>query len=123
MILIIEISKNIPTPTPTVTIRSVLFMILSTWLDKTCKSGSAIVIKKPNTKDIISKINNFLVFVRPIPLYSPIGVIAISAPKLNRLIPIINTIALITNTIISVELKEPIGVNPKIKTNSEIGRD
>ena len=73
-----------------------------TWPASTVKSGSAIVINNPIKKQAKTKINTFLDLVSPDPTYFPIGVIAISAPKLNNPIPRIKNRADTINTIISL---------------------
>ena len=59
--------------------------------------------------------------VRPEPICSPIGVIAMSAPRLNRAIPRIRKTAEIKNTVISKLEKLIIGVRLRIKTIATIG--
>ena len=61
--------------------------MLWTWEAKTFKSGSAIVIKSPIKKHTSKTIFKLFVFDNPEPTCSPIGDIAISAPKLNNPIP------------------------------------
>jgi hypothetical protein len=85
----VEKSKNNPTPNPTVFIK-ISLDIEGTCVDKTLKSGSAIVIINP-----IIKLNNrmkeiFLFFVRLFPILEPISIIDMSAPILNNVIPKIN---------------------------------
>ena len=114
--LITAISKNKPTLKPTSTIKTVSFITALTWFASTDKSGSAIVIRIPITKAIPNNRVNFLDFVRPEPICSPIGVIAKSAPMLNSVIPTIMKIAQIANVMISVAEKSVIGVKARMNT-------
>jgi hypothetical protein len=65
----------------------------------TAKSGSAIVIKTPmkKVKNIIN--DSFLVFTNAEPIYFPMGISDISTPRLNNVIPMIITKALIKKSI------------------------
>ena len=114
--LITAIIKNKPTEIPTKTIKTVRFTTALTCSARTDRSGSAIVIKRPIIKAIATSNVTFLCFVKPEPICSPIGVIAISAPKLNRVMPIIINTAHIANVIISVVVKSVIGVKASTKT-------
>ena len=92
-----------------------------TWSASTVRSGSAIVINKPNAKHTTTSSKMFFDFVNPEPTYSPIGVIARSAPKLNRPIPKINITDEIIKTIISLLLKLIKGVKFKSITINVTG--
>ena len=63
----IPIDKKTPTPNPITNI-SVLPSITSlACFARTCKSGSAIVIKTPNKKQINTSKNILFFFVKPLP--------------------------------------------------------
>ena len=85
-------------------------MMLSTCSASTERSGSAIVINTPITKQTMSKVLNLPVLESPEPICSPIGVIAISAPRLNNAIPKISATAEHENTTPSVKVKFKRGV-------------
>ena len=106
----IDSTKKIPTPTPTVTISNVPSISPAVWVASTVRSGSATVINTPIKKHTNIKTPTLLERESPAPTCSPIGVIAMSAPKLNRPIPTINTNAEIKNTVVSVRLKFTNGV-------------
>ena len=70
--------------------RTVPFMTAPTWPARTERSGSATVMRRPITKQTLSSTPSFLDLVRPSPMCCPIGVIAMSAPRLKRLMPAIS---------------------------------
>ena len=83
----IATSKNAPTPTPTNTISAVLLIISLTCPASTERSGSATVTSTPSANET-SKSNHTLPDLEsPEPTCVPIGVIAMSAPRLNSPIP------------------------------------
>ena len=86
-ILMTATSRNRPTPSPTAAMRTVPFMTAPTWPARTERSGSATVMRRPITKQTLSRMPSFLDLVRPSPMCCPIGVIAMSAPRLKRLMP------------------------------------
>ena len=53
----------------------------------TCKSGSEIVMIRPSRNESTTTMPSFLVRVIAVPTRSPIGVIAISAPAENSIMP------------------------------------
>ena len=55
---------------------------------KTARSGSDMVIKMPTKKNAGKIIHSLLLLITVLPTYSPIGVIAVSAPSVNKPIPI-----------------------------------
>ena len=106
---------------PTVTTSKVPFITALTCPASTDKSGSATVISRPITKQTPSRMPSFRDLVRPSPIYCPIGVIAISAPRLNRLIPRMSRISAPANTASSwVEISTQ-GVTDRIKTSRLTG--
>ena len=120
-ILSTAISRNNPTPTPTVTISSVPFITALTCPARTARSGSATVISNPITKLMDSRMPIFLDLVRPSPMYCPIGVIAISAPRLNRLMPTISRAAAPAKTASSCLVISTQGVTASRKTSRLTG--
>ena len=86
------ITRNSPTPPATARIR-IIFGTDGTWLARTCKSGSDIVIINPSKNEIKITSHSFLLLVILVPIRSPIGVIAISAPRVKNIIPAINSTA------------------------------
>ena len=80
-------SSSKPTPTPTVAMRRVPFITAFTCSASTDKSGSAMVMRSPMKKPTDIKTPILLEAVRPWPMYWPMGVMAISAPRLKRPIP------------------------------------
>ena len=101
MILVTAITKKMPTPIPIEAIKRELLMTSCTCIASTDKSGSAMVINIPIIKHTGRIIDNFFVFINEEPICSPIGCIAISAPKLNNAIPKIKNITEIQKTITS----------------------
>ena len=116
-----EITRNNPTPIPTNIIKNVLFNTLPTCSARTDKSGSAIVVRTPMIKQTTTKTIIFFDFVKPEPICSPIGDNAISAPRLNILMPIINAMAEIINVTNSMVLKLTKGVKLIKITNTVTG--
>ena len=104
------ISRKRPTPRPTVTISSVPFIIELTCSARTERSGSAMVINRPITKLTISRMLFFRLLVRPSPMNWPIGVMARSAPRLNRAMPAISNSAEMPNTVSSRPVRSIKGV-------------
>ena len=97
-------TRNKPTPTPTVAIRSKLSMDC-TWSAKTFRSGSDTVMIKPIRKQTAIINQSRLVFVMCAPTCSPIGVIAMSAPSVKMPMPTIRQMAPtmnITNTSVGI---------------------
>ena len=80
------------------------------------------IINKPNIKQTETNKIIFLDLVNPEPTCSPIGVIAISAPKLNKPIPKIKRTADTANTIISLVEKSTNGVKFKMITIKVTGK-
>ena len=68
IILTTEITRNSPTPIPTVTVKSVGLILSFTCAARTVKSGSAIVMNTPITKHTAISIWIFLDFVSPAPM-------------------------------------------------------
>ena len=116
--------KKIPTPRPTVTINKVVLLFITsfTCCASTDKSGSATVIKTPITKQTSNASQIFLVLISDDPICSPIGLIAISAPKLNKPIPTIKKTALIIKITNSRDVRLNKGVKYNSITNIVTGR-
>ena len=114
--------RNNPTPIPTVKINTVLLITSATCEANTVKSGSATVISTPITKQTDSRSRRFFDFVNPEPTCSPIGVIEISAPKLNKPIPKIRNREETKNIINSRIVKFNNGVKFNNRTISETGK-
>lgn len=75
-------TKN--TPTPAATVRMITMSgTAGTWLAKTCKSGSAMVMNPPikNTKGMMGQMERFPMRTTSPPTLSPMGIIAMSAPR------------------------------------------
>ena len=115
-------SKKIPTPTPIVEINKIGRTAFFTCSASTDKSGSATVMSTPITKQTDTRSNRRRDLVRPAPTYVPIGVIARSAPRLKRPIPIIKKIALTVKTICSFSEKVTSGVCETTSTISVMGK-
>ena len=115
------INKNMPTPNPTKNISRPDGITSLTCVANTVKSGSAIVIKSPKAKHTTNKSVSFFDLVKPEPIWEPIGVIARSAPKLNKPIPNINKQAEIEKTTISLKVKLTRGVKFNKITINVIG--
>ena len=122
IIFIMAMTRNSPTPTPTVAMRRVEFITASTCPARTERSGSAIVISTPMTKHTESSTMSFLDFVRPEPTCSPIGVIARSAPRLKSPIPRMRNTADMPKTALSIPLSGARGVNERMSTMTVIGK-
>ena len=114
--------RNKPTPTPTVISKSVLSILPFRLFARTDTSGSAIVIKTPIIKQATIKRVSFLDFVKPEPTCLPIGVIAMSAPTLNKHIPSTKINAQAPKIISSFKDNGAKGVSPKITTISATGK-
>ena len=85
-VLIMERARNMPTPTATDKIRTRLG-IEGTCSARTCKSGSAIVIKAPRTKHTTRGIIMLFDLLICTPIPSPKGCMDISEPIVKRLMP------------------------------------
>ena len=114
--------RNVPTPIPTAYTRTVPFITALTCLASTCRSGSAMVISIPSTKQTISSSDSFFCLDRPAPTWAPIGVIATSAPRLKRPMPTTNNTAPTVKVISSVPVKLNQGVIARTYTIAVIGR-
>ena len=91
---------NTPTPMPTAIISIQLF-IPDTCSASTIKSGSAIVITTPIKKPTSNISQTLCVLLKKLPIFCPIGSIAVSAPSVKHDIPkISNTTAIKNCTII-----------------------
>jgi hypothetical protein len=86
------ITRKIPTPTDTVEIKTNAGME-GVCSPSTCKSGSATEIMNPITNVTVIIRNNFELFVSLTPTPSPLGIIAISAPRVKKPIPMISRAA------------------------------
>ena len=114
IILNIATTRNNPTPIATVNIKTILGTD-GTCCARTVRSGSATVIAVPTNK-LIKIISHILRdFVIADPTYSPIGIIAVSAPRVNSPIPRISITAPIMNESITPLL---IGKNIKHRINT-----
>ena len=89
---------------------------------RTETSGSAMVTNAPSKKQTNSKSHMLRDLERPEPTCSPIGVIAMSAPKLKSAIPKIKTAAAMRNAKLSCKEKETSGVKPSKMTIKVTGR-
>ena len=96
---------------PTVSINTKL-SICGTVSARTCKSGSATVIATPSIKLTTKIKTRFFDFVKEEPIFVPIGVIEISAPKSNKPIPTI-----IITAPIKKDSKSPDGNGAILKHN------
>ena len=114
-------NRNRPTPRPTVKISSVPFITALTCSASTDRSGSATVISTPIRKQTDSRMPSFLDLVSPSPMYCPIGVMAMSAPRLKRLMPTISRTAATPNTASSVREISTQGVMESTKTSAVTG--
>ena len=85
-------TRNTPTPKATAPIRTA-FGIFGTWFASTCRSGSEIVIMMPSKKLTNTISQTFLDLVMQLPTFVPIGVIAVSAPKVKNAMPTISSTA------------------------------
>ena len=86
------IARKMPTPKATERIRIILGTD-GTCCARTCRSGSEMVMIKPNKKDRAITADSFLVRVMQLPTRSPIGVMDISAPNVKNIIPVIRRTA------------------------------
>ena len=80
------ITRNRPTPTATVRI-SARFGTPCTWLARTVRSGSAMVISNPTAKATITRNLTFFFRVSIAPMWVPMGSMAVSAPRVNNPMP------------------------------------
>ena len=72
------------------------------------------VIRIPTIKQIGMIIQIFLVFITVVPTYSPIGVIAVSAPSVNKPIPTV------TNNAPTIKTKNiPLSMGAMVKHNAK----
>ena len=53
----------------------------------TCKSGSETVMIKPSKNESVITTPSFFVFVMAVPMRSPMGVMAVSAPVVKNIMP------------------------------------
>ena len=120
-ILMTPIRSIRPTPSPTVTMRRSPFIMALTCAASTDRSGSAMVMSSPITKQTPSRSPSFLDAVSPSPMYWPIGVIARSAPRLKKLIPIISSRAAATKTPSSWRDRFTHGVRDSMSTRKLTG--
>ena len=115
-------TKNKPTPTPMDRI-SVHFPITPLSCPaNTDKSGSAMVINRPMAKQTPSNSLTLPERVSAEPACSPMGVMAISAPKLNRPIPKISKTEQIENTVSSVALSSIQPISRSRRTMADTGK-
>ena len=121
-ILITASSRKSPTPKPTLIIRTVGFILPLICVARTDKSGSATVINTPIKKHTPRRSPIFLSFDSPAPIWSPIGIIARSAPSEKSPIPITSAIAETINVISSESERFIRGVKWSITTISATGR-
>ena len=85
------------------------------------KEGSAMVINTPIIKQMRRSNLNFPDLDKPEPICSPIGVMAISAPKLNSAMPKISAMAEHKKTTVSVVVRDKTGVKFKRSTITVTG--
>lgn len=91
-------TRKIPTPNATANINTRLGTD-GTCSASTCKSGSDMVMTKPMMKLTNTTISTFFVLVIIVPVRSPMGVMEISTPTLNKSIPAISSTAPTRNVI------------------------
>ena len=84
--------RNSPTPMATAII-STMLGTPGTCSASTCRSGSATVISIPSMKPTSATSHILRERVSALPTYSPIGVMAMSVPRVNSPIPITSSIA------------------------------
>lgn len=83
-------------PTPAATVRMITMSgTAGTWFASTCKSGSAMVIKAPirNTKGIMGQRERLPMRTTWLPTPSPMGIMAMSAPREKKPMPTISRMA------------------------------
>ncbi|CAK7066145.1 MAG: hypothetical protein DELT_03127 [Desulfovibrio sp.] len=85
-------TRNRPTPTATATMRTI-FGTEGTWSASTCKSGSAMVMAMPIISATTTSSPSLRVLVSWEPIRSPIGIMAMSAPREKSAIPTIRSSA------------------------------
>ena len=105
-------TKKMPTPSATVPISAALG-IFGTWLASTCRSGSEMVMMTPSKKLTNTIIQTFRDFVIQLPTFVPIGVIAVSAPRVKKAIPAISRTAPIKK-----ETSMLLGIGATVKQSS-----
>ena len=75
-------------PTPAATERmSVMLGMEGTWLARTCKSGSEMVMRKPSAKPTPMMRGTLRLRVSTAPTRSPMGLMLISAPRVKNMMP------------------------------------
>ena len=79
------------------------------------------VMKTPITKHTAIRISTFFDLVSPAPIWSPIGVIAMSAPRLKKAIPMTSITAEIMKTTISLAVRLISGVKFSTVTSKATG--
>ena len=109
-------TRNSPTPTPTVKIRSQGLMTAFTCPASTERSGSATVMSTPRKKQTQTSTPIRRDLVRPSPTWRPIGLIARSAPRLKSPIPAANRRAQARKTVRSSHVSGARGVNETKRT-------
>ena len=105
-------TRNTPTPTATVTI-IVRSGTAGTCLASTCRSGSATVMATPISRQTAISPPTFLDLASWPPMASPMGIMAISAPREKKPIPTISITAPMRNIIMV-----PTGSGASVKLNS-----
>ena len=86
------IAINVPTPNATARINT-MFGMAGTCSARTTRSGSANVMMMPKINPMISGSANRFDLLSSIPIPSPMGVMATSAPNVNKPMPTTNKIA------------------------------
>ena len=110
-----EITRNTPTPAATVRMMT-MSGTAGTWFASTCRSGSAMVMKAPIKKTMgrMGQIERFPIRTTSPPTPSPIGIIAISAPRENSPMPTMSRMAPSRNI-----TRVPTGISgARVKLNS-----
>ena len=113
--------KNRPTPTPTVRIRTVGLTTALICPASTERSGSATVMSTPIRKQTQTRTASFLDLIRPSPTWRPMGVMARSAPRLNRPMPSTSSSAQSTNTARVAQVSGASGVKEITSTMTATG--
>lgn len=81
-----DTTRNTPTPHATDRMR-IKFGTDGTCDASTCKSGSETVMIKPSKNESVITTPSFFVFVMAVPMRSPMGVMAVSAPVVKNIMP------------------------------------
>ena len=115
------ITRNSPTPNPTVTVRSVGLTTALICPANTERSGSATVMSTPIRKQTTTRIASRFDLVRPSPMCRPMGVMARSAPRLKRPIPSASITAQTANTARSSQDRGARGVKETTSTRAATG--